>query len=279
MRDRDRTDIRPIEFESGVHESLPVERLDFGELITRLGHAHFSSPQRPSFETLLLMRSTGGSFTVDFEAIDTRPRRIVRVRPGQVQVWNDVPSDTIVIAAAPAIARSPQWFPGDAAHADLDDLDWATAMQLVDAIGQHQRGFAGSSATSRLLVELFGALAALADLAQADAATSRLPEAYLAFRAAIEDDLSHHHDVSALANELGYSARTLSRACQQVTGQTAKQVLTERFVLEAKRRLAHSQASAARISDELGFSEPTNFTKFFVRNTGMSPTAFRQTLF
>lgn len=278
MRDRDRTDIRRIEFDSGVHESLPVERLEFGDLVSRLGRGHFSSPQRPTFETMLLLRSPGGSFTVDFEDIDTRPQRIIRVRPGQVQVWNDVPSDTIVIAAAPTLARSPEWFPGDPANADLADQDWATAIQLVDAIGRHQDGFDGSGLTSRLLIELFGALAALADLAQAHEAAIRLPEAYLAFRTAIEDDLSHHHDVTGLANELGYSARTLSRACQQVTGQTAKQVLTERLMLEAKRRLAHSQASAARISDELGFSEPTNFTKFFVRNAGISPTAFRQTL-
>ena len=278
MRDRDSTEIRRIEYASGVHESLPVERLEFGELVTRLGQTHFSSPQRPSFDTLLLLRSPGGSFTVDFQAIDTRPGRIIRVRPGQVQVWNDVPSDTIVIAAAPALDSSPQWFPGDSAHADLCDLDWATAIQLADAIGRHQEGFSGSNPTSRLLVELFGALAALADLARVDDGASQLPEAYRAFRAAIEDDLSHRHDVSGLANELGYSARTLSRACQQATGQTAKQILTERLVLEAKRRLAHSQASAARISSDLGFSEPTNFTKFFVKNTGTSPTAFRQSL-
>lgn len=35
-----------------------------------------------------------------------------------------------------------------------------------------------------------------------------------------------------LAQELGYSSRTIDRACRQVTGRTAKQVLDERVAFE-----------------------------------------------
>lgn len=38
----------------------------------------------------------------------------------------------------------------------------------------------------------------------------------------------------------------------------------------------HSLAAVAEIAHQLGFSESTNFVKFFRRQLGVTPTAFRQ---
>jgi AraC-like DNA-binding protein len=56
---------------------------------------------------------------------------------------------------------------------------------------------------------------------------------------------------------------------------TAKRVIIERIILEAKRLLAHSSDPVAGISSHLGFDEPTNFVKFFKRETDLTPTQFR----
>jgi AraC-like DNA-binding protein len=40
--------------------------------------------------------------------------------------------------------------------------------------------------------------------------------------------------------------------------------------------LAHTDASVAAIGEELGFSEPTNFVKFFKARAGKLPGAFRE---
>lgn len=50
------------------------------------------------------------------------------------------------------------------------------------------------------------------------------------------------------------------------------------MILEAKRLLAHSDQSAARIADHLGFPSATHFSKFFHRGTGQTPIAFRDTV-
>jgi len=60
------------------------------------------------------------------------------------------------------------------------------------------------------------------------------------------------------------------------TGQTAKQVLVERLVLEAKRLLVHTELSAAAVAAELSFSEATNFGNFFTRRAGTSPAVCEQ---
>lgn len=62
-----------------------------------------------------------------------------------------------------------------------------------------------------------------------------------------------------------------------MTGSTAKTLIDARVALEAKRLLAHSDLPVAAIGHRLGFTEPTNFGKFFTRQTGDSPGTFRAT--
>lgn len=45
---------------------------------------------------------------------------------------------------------------------------------------------------------------------------------------------------------------------------------------QAKRLLAHSTLAVSAIGLELGFSEPTNFVKFFRHCEGLTPAAFRE---
>jgi AraC-like DNA-binding protein len=227
---------------------------------------------------MLLMGSARGSHTIDFTDIPARPQRLIHIRPGQVQVWNtEAAFDATLVLARPAARSSRPWFPGHGSYADLDEVAAATADSLIGSLRAQQTRFDGEQSTSRLMIALFDALVALFDQSQAVAVDTHLPEVYVAFRNAMETDLSFRHDVVEYARHLGYSARTITRACQQATGQTAKAVLADRLVLEAKRLLVHTDTAAAAISAQLGFSEATNFTKFFSRNTGQSPSSFRQT--
>ena len=276
MVESGQTGIRPVEFESRRHPHLPVEVIEWRELLERVPPSLLAAPQRPTFHLLLLVRAGRGSHTVDFTEIRARPRRLIRIRPGQVQVWNtEEHVDASVVLSQSVTSSTEVWFPGHGSFCDLDKEAMAIAESLIDALGHQQARFGGDRATTRLMVALFDGLVALFDQARAAADAPRLPEVYVAFRNAIETDFAHRHDVVDYARHLGYSARTLTRACQRATGLTAKGVLTERLVLEAKRLLVHTDTPAAAISAQLGFSEPTNFTKFFVRNTSHTPSDFR----
>lgn len=79
------------------------------------------------------------------------------------------------------------------------------------------------------------------------------------------------------AHRLGYTVKTLTRACTAATGQPVKHVIDARVALEAQRLLAHTDEPVATIARRLGFPEPTNFGKFFTRCTGETPGTFRQT--
>ncbi len=233
-------------------------------------------PQRPSFTTLLLMRSNRGSHTVDFVEIQGQRNRLALIRPGQVQVWNtSVDFDATLVLSQPVAVSGRKWFPGHVAFCDLDDTGASTASNLIEVLRRQQDRFDNLEPTVRLMTSTFDALVALFDQADTQKHQSALPEVYLAYRDAIETSLSNRDDVVDYARDLGYSPRTITRACLSATGQTAKQVLTDRLVLEAKRLAVHSTIPIASISAQLGFSEATNFTKWFIRNTGQTPTRFR----
>ncbi|WP_124279855.1 AraC family transcriptional regulator [Streptomyces sp. ADI93-02] len=95
------------------------------------------------------------------------------------------------------------------------------------------------------------------------------------YQAAVERDFARTHRVADYATDLGYSVRTLTRACVEATGRTAKQYLDARIMLEAKRLLVHTAAPSITIGMQLGFTEASDFTKFFRRRDGRTPVQFR----
>ncbi|MFC9057186.1 AraC family transcriptional regulator [Streptomyces sp. NPDC057074] len=100
-------------------------------------------------------------------------------------------------------------------------------------------------------------------------------EAFHRFHHAVERDFTTARRVEDYAAALGYSARTLTRACLAATGRTAKQYLDDRVALEAKRLLVHAGLAPVQVADRLGFTSATVFTEFFRRCTGETPAGFR----
>ena len=93
----------------------------------------------------------------------------------------------------------------------------------------------------------------------------------------VDQQFRRWHLVTPYARHRGCSTKTLNRVCQAAANVTAKQVIVERIILEAKRLLAHGNDTAARIGADLGFDEPTNFAKYFRRETALTPATFRAT--
>ncbi len=95
------------------------------------------------------------------------------------------------------------------------------------------------------------------------------------FRIAVNRNFARMHTVAAYAAMLGLTEKSLQRAAMAIRNMPAKTVIVQRIALEAKRLLVHGDLSVSQISEELGFSEPTNFVKFFSREAGMTPGRFR----
>ncbi|MEV7359688.1 helix-turn-helix transcriptional regulator [Kitasatospora sp. NPDC091276] len=134
--------------------------------------------------------------------------------------------------------------------------------------------------TGVLLRQLLGALlirmARLPDPAGRPALSPPGAGVYPAFRRELERSFAATRSVEDYAARLGYSPRTLTRACLAATGRSAKQLADARVALQAQRLLAHTDLPVAAIGRALGFTEATNFGKFFARETGRTPGDFRR---
>ena len=92
----------------------------------------------------------------------------------------------------------------------------------------------------------------------------------------IDEHFRQRPSVAEIAVAMGKSVKQLDKLAKDNAGISAKELLDERVLIEAKRQLAFSQYSIADIAEQLGFNEATNMTKFFKRHTDVSPKDFRQ---
>lgn len=81
--------------------------------------------------------------------------------------------------------------------------------------------------------------------------------------------------VSEYADQLFVSANTLNQTVKEVTGKTAKEIITEIIIQEAKKQLQYSTDDIAQIAFNLGFEEPTHFIRFFKNQIFTTPKEYR----
>lgn len=86
-----------------------------------------------------------------------------------------------------------------------------------------------------------------------------------------------HRPVSFYAETLGLSEAHLNRVCRSGTGRSVQALLNARLVETATRDLIFTPSSVQTIAYSLGFSDPAYFNRFFRKQTGRTPGAFRAT--
>ena len=96
------------------------------------------------------------------------------------------------------------------------------------------------------------------------------------YRALVELHFIEHRPLGFYAEALGVTSDHLSRICRSVGRSSALDVLHDRIALESKRMLAHTGATVAEVSAQLGFDDVGYFSRFFKKVTGMSPSAYRE---
>jgi AraC family transcriptional activator of pobA len=94
-------------------------------------------------------------------------------------------------------------------------------------------------------------------------------------RERIEQRFRLREPVSVHASALGVSQTALRTACAKVAGRSPAEMLDQRALLEARRALLYTTLGVAEIGFSLGFSDPAYFSRFFQRNMGVSPRAYR----
>ena len=95
------------------------------------------------------------------------------------------------------------------------------------------------------------------------------------FRHMVETHLGEHRPLDFYARSIGTTVRTLTRLTVAHLGHSPQALINRRLALEAERRLRYTGASVAAVAADLGFADPSYFSRFYLRMTGRRPQADR----
>lgn len=87
---------------------------------------------------------------------------------------------------------------------------------------------------------------------------------------------TQEHFISFYADRIGVSPNYLGTVVKKVSGATCADFIKQNLIMHAKIMLKHSDDSAWMISDKLNFPNPSEFSKFFKREVGMTPLSYRK---
>jgi len=96
------------------------------------------------------------------------------------------------------------------------------------------------------------------------------------FRQLVELHYREGLGIDAFARLLGVTRAHLHDACARSLGATPLELVHQRLVEEACRRLEQTQLSVEQIGYSLGFRDPGYFNRFFKRQQGAAPGAYRK---
>jgi len=94
----------------------------------------------------------------------------------------------------------------------------------------------------------------------------------------IENNFRSLHSTKDYAALLHMTPNALTKLVKATSNKTPSALIAERIIIEAKRELYLSDKSVEEIALELGYDDPFYFSRFFKKQTNISPSIYRKTV-
>lgn len=252
----------------------------FDQKATNLG-AH-----RDDHYIFFVLRKGAGSLMIDLQKVDVRTGQLLYILPGQVhhhirtrraEGWF-LAIDTSLV---PAECRNV--FEGKLSLQLPHTLEPPLLQQYLYLLTLLYERYVGTNKT-RLdklaihgLLQSFLALAANAydDLPEPTHALSRPAQLARQFRMLMAKNIRAVKSPSGYSARLNVSQSYLNESVKGITGFPVTYWIQQEILLEAKRLLYYSEFNIKEISHELGYDDPSYFSRFFRKTAGMSALEFR----
>jgi AraC-like DNA-binding protein len=98
------------------------------------------------------------------------------------------------------------------------------------------------------------------------------------FKQLIIYNIDQQLSIQEFAKQLGVTSKKLTSLSKKHTSLTPASLIKELKLLEAKRMLSNQNISIKEVAYSLGFNQPTYFTKFFKKDTKITPKQFQEQL-
>ena len=92
----------------------------------------------------------------------------------------------------------------------------------------------------------------------------------------IRESHSYKKTIEEYAAEMGITTGYLNRICTAIAEKSPKEVLINYFIAEAQLLLSDAEKTVNEVSYQIGFEDPSYFSRIFKKKIGYSPNEFRK---
>lgn len=254
-------------------------------------HKNLHLAHKHNFYHLLYFTEGGGKHTIDFEQFDVCPGQIYFMVPGQVHGWAfEGKVDGYVINFSVAFFNSfllrPNYpdqfsfFAGDGQHSviNIPTENQPVIKNLFEQIiaeSENKDQLSADMVRAQML-QLFIAVNRVKtekpELYEQNADTAIVTN----FRKLVEQHFMKMKLPKEYAHQLNITPNHLNAVCNHALGSSAGGLIRSRVILEAKRLLVNLDQNISEIAYQLNFADNSYFTKFFKKQTGITPEEFRK---
>lgn len=279
------------DYDSGRFDSSVFYYSTLGRHLAK--HRFIQKPHKHDFFILMLFVSGTGTHSIDFREYPVGPGSAFFMSPGQVHHWElSKNSEGHILFFSPEFysygfpTKKLFQYPfftstGSSSLLELDPVQCSDIELVFLEIQKENKALDQSkkeilrSYTEILLIKL---ARIYRSVHRPHDTESTADSRYKLLELAIESHFRANRHASFYAEQLSLSLKQLNRLTKMSVGKTISELLLDRVLLESQRLLTYSGDPVAEIAAQLGFDDPSYFSRLFRKKIGTTPEQFRKSV-
>ena len=283
-----------IVFNPGSEENFGFEIVPI-ENIASKKEAQGHNPEKPhqlKFYNFIFYTSGRGRHYVDFKWYPVEKNTLVYLTKDQINAFefsNELKGYCLIFTEAYFVSCFPnitEDFVFRLFNSQLfspilkipDNSEFEMYFRLLQSEYGKENSFNQRNVVNSLFIILLSKAESIRKTRSSDIKDTSKTRCFHRFTLLIEKHYKKTRSASFYAKELAITYKHLNSICKDLAHKTAKNVIDDFVILQAKRRLINARIKSTDLAYELGFEDPTNFTKYFKKNTSFTPNSFIKSL-
>lgn len=253
------------------------------------------NPHRHNYYSVIWSFTATGKHIIDFKEYPILPQNIFFVNPDQVHqiITNPNPTGYVILF-------TPEFLEKNSIRTDFisnlrlfQKRDESAALPINDNMSEKLKVFADQmivafNSKNDLSLETIGAYLKLFLIecnghcslhSNTNTQSVEVGKSIVKnFKTIVEEQYSKWHQVKKYADKLNVTPNYLNEVIKSTLGISAKDFIQNRLVLEAKRLIIFTDKSSKEIGYDLGFEDPSHFSKFIKSQAGQSLQDFKKSV-
>lgn len=249
-----------------------------------------SYPHRHDFYEILFLTEGSGTHTIDLDEHIIKPNTIFFLSPGQIHdlvLSQDIKGFIFLFTAEfylinkqdqNKLLELPFFYhiSGNSLPLYLKKEEAANFIDLFEqAIEENKNNQDDSSEIIRSLLDILLVKCKRCYPIDVDEKSKKSNLLVKRFKQLIEEKYQENLSVKEYAELLSVTANHLSETVKNLTGRTPTDLINDKMILEIKRLLIHTELTVSEIAFQLHFVDQSYFSRYFKKQTGISPGDFR----